>query len=117
MKNNIFLLLILIIQINLCGCIFGTGYGAYVDEKIKPLTIKGIIVGKYKEETGCFGAIIINQDNEIDTLKNIFICAFNDEKIWRYVLPNDSIYKQNGSLATEIVRNGKSTKFTFPTRD
>lgn len=53
----------------------------------------------------------------MDTLRNIFICAIKEEKIWRYVLPNDSLYKQKGSLQIEVVRNGNRKKFTFPARD
>ncbi|MEP6584932.1 MAG: hypothetical protein ABJA90_11735 [Ginsengibacter sp.] len=79
--------------------------------------INGVVVKKYEEQTGCFGAIIFRQDNSIDTLHNIFICAIKDEKIWHYVLPNDSLYKQKGSLEVEVVRNGNREKFTFPTRD
>ena len=103
--------------VSLSSCIFGSGYDTYVTENIKPLMINGIVVNKYEEETGCFGAIIIQQNNSIDTLRKIFICAPNEEKIWDYVLPKDSIYKQKGSLAVEVVRNGNKAKFTFPTAD
>ena len=70
-------------------------------------------MNKYEEHTVCFGAIIIRQDNSIDTLHNIFICAFNDEKIWDHVLPDDSLYKQEGSLKVEVVRNGKEQNLLF----
>ena len=112
-----YFIITIICIVSLSSCIFGTGYDTYVNENIKPLMIKGIVLKKYEEETGCFGAIIIKQNNSIDTLHNIFICAFNDEKIWDYVLPNDSVYKQKGSLVIEVVRNGNSAKFTFPTSD
>lgn len=79
--------------------------------------INGVVVNKYEEHTGCFGAIIIRQDDSIDTLHNIFFCTVKDEKIWSYVLPNDSLYKQKGNLEVEVVRNGNRVKFTFPTRD
>jgi hypothetical protein len=79
--------------------------------------INGIVVKKYKEETGCFGAIVIKQNNYFDTLHNIFYCTVEEEKIWDYVMPNDTLYKQKGSLAIEVVRNSKRAKFTFPTRD
>ena len=117
MERNAYLIITVICIVSISSCIFGTGYNTYVNENIKPLLIKGIVINKYDEETGCFGAIVIKQRNSIDTLHNVFICAFNDEKIWDYVLPNDSLYKQKGSLSIEVVRNGNITKFTFPTRD
>lgn len=79
--------------------------------------LKGIVVNKYEEETGCFGVIVIRQNNSIDTLHNIFYCVPDDEKIWDYILPKVSIYKQKGRLGVKIVRNGNKAKFTFPTRD
>jgi|SRR6185437_9445804 len=117
MERSINLTVTVIRILLLSSCIFGTGYDTFVNKNIKPLMINGIVISKYEEQTGCFGAIVIDQGNSIDTLHNIFYCAFNDEKIWDYVLPNDSIYKKAGSLAVEVVRNGTIGKFTFPTRD
>lgn len=112
-----FLVMAIICIVSLSSCIFGTGYNTYVNENIKPLNIKGIVLNKYKEETGCFGAIVIKQNNFIDTIRNIFFCAVKEEDIWSYVLPNDSLNKQKGSLVVEVFRNGYRVKFTFPTRD
>ncbi|MEP6951810.1 MAG: hypothetical protein ABI863_21135 [Ginsengibacter sp.] len=102
---------------SLSGCVPGTGNDTYVNKNIKPLVIKGIVLNKYKEETGCFGAIIIKQNNSMDTLRNIFYCAVKEEDIWSYILPNDSLYKEKGRLVAEVVRNGNRAEFTFPSRD
>ncbi len=117
MIRKLVLIIIVICIIFLSSCIFGSGYNTYVNENIKPLIIKGVVVNKYQEHTGCFGAIIIRQDDSVDTLHNIFICTVKDERIWNYVLPNDSLYKKKESLEAEVVRNGIRVKFTFPTRD
>ena len=117
MKGKKFLLKTVICTLTLGSCIFGSGYDTYVDKNIKPLKINGLVVEKYEEHTGCFGAIVIKQHDSMDTLHNIFFCTVKDEKIWSYVLPNDSIYKQAGSMKVTVVRNGNSVKFTFPTSD
>jgi hypothetical protein len=98
------------------ACIFGSGYDVYVNENIKPKNIKGRILAKYKEETGCFGAIIVEQNNTVDTLRKINYCTQPEHAVWNYILPDDSIYKMRGTLEVDIVRNGTGKKFTFPTR-
>ena len=117
MGKKIPLIVIITCIVLLDSCIFGSGYDTYVNENIKPLSINAVVINKYEEGTGCFGAIVIKEGNSIDTLHNIFICAIKEEKIWNYVLPNDSLYKQKESLQIEVVRNGNRTKFTFSTRD
>ncbi len=117
MENGRYLSIMVICLGLLSSCIFGSGYDTYVNKNIKSLKIEGRVVKKYEEETGCFGAIIIKQNKFIDTLHNVFVCAVDDEKIWRYILPNDSLYKEKGSLVIEVVRNSIRKKFTFPTRD
>jgi hypothetical protein len=116
----IFILIALIIFVGMGFWYFlsiGSGYEAYVNENIKPLTLNAVVINKYEEKTGCFGAIIIKQDNHIDTLQNIFYCGPEQEKIWDYVVPSDSIYKEKDSLTVQIVRNGKAIAFIFPTKD
>ena len=114
--NNTYLTIAFISLFSMSGCLFGNGYDDYVNDKIKPLAIQGKIMGKYKEETGCFGAIIFEQYNQVDTLHRIFYCTPQENKIWSYVLPNDSIYKSKGTLMVYIVRNGIKKEFIFPTR-
>jgi hypothetical protein len=99
------------------SCTLGSGYEKYVTNYIKPLSIRGVILNKYEEETGCFGAIVVKQENSIDTIRKIFTCTVKEEKVWDFVLPNDSIYKQPGALSVIVVRAGLKSKFTFPTRD
>lgn len=99
------------------ACILGNGYEAYVNKNIKPLTINGIVITKFKEETGCFGGIVIKQSNHLDSLRKIFICTIQTERIWDYVMSGDSIYKATGSLNANIFRAGKEVSFKFPTSE
>jgi len=110
-----YLFVVLVLMFLMNACIFGNGYDDYVNEKIKPLDLKGRIVAKYKEETGCFGGIIV-ENGGLDTLHKIVYCTQPEHAVWNYILAGDSIYKKPGSLEVYIARNGIRKKFTFPTR-
>jgi hypothetical protein len=95
----------------------GGGYDSYVNYTIKPLQIHGIILEKFEEATGCFGGIIIKESDHLDTLRKIFYCTPQENKVWSYVLAGDSIYKEQGTLEVFISRKDSTRRFTFPTRD
>src|SRR5882757_3132186 len=110
MKFNYFIMLLLTaIAINSCefGC-------SGIVAKAKKLTIKGIVIGKYKMSTGCFGAIVVSQENRFDTIENICYCVPERKKVYEYTLPGDSIYKQAGSLDLTIIRRDSIRKFDYP---
>jgi len=53
-----------------------TGCGDVTNKSsFKSLIINGIVISKYQENTGCFGAIVIKQNDVIDTIHNIFNCT------------------------------------------
>jgi len=114
--SSTYLMIAVVYIFSMSGCLFGSGYDDYVDDKIKPLAIHGKIVGKFEEETGCFGAIIFEQHNQLDTLRKIFYCTPQENKVRSYIIPNDSIYKSKDTLVVWIVRNGIKREFIFPTR-
>ena len=112
------LAVVLMLPLVLCltGCFWMPNYKDYMDSTIKPKLIKGVVMSKAKEETGCFGMIIVQQAGEVDTLRKIFYCTPAENKVWNYVEPGDSLLKKEGSLEVDVVRNGVVKKFTFPTR-
>jgi len=61
MKFNHFILLVIGAILNGCGC------GSMVS-KAKKISIKGVVISKYEMETGCFGALVVKQGNDIDTI-------------------------------------------------
>ena len=53
------------------SCVFNCDN--YLNKKIKPLFINGIVIGK--SEKNCFGEITLRYKNNIDTLKDICTCT------------------------------------------
>ena len=90
MKKDFFLLLIFSVFSNSCfNC------DVYLNKKIKPISIKGVVVSK--NEINCFGEIVIRQENTIDTIKDICSCTPQNQRIWDHVISNDSLHKEAGS--------------------
>lgn len=109
MIRKLFILIIFSVFFNSCG--FNCDY--YLNTEIKPLLINGIVISKSGDK--CFGEIVIRQGNTIDTLKDICYCAPEDERIWYYIMPNDSLHKEAGSLIVIVFRDGQPTKeFNYP---
>jgi hypothetical protein len=92
-----------------CSCSFGSPL-----DSIKALNISGIVVKKYKLPPGCFGEIVLRQNDKMDTLKNICYCVVARQQVWDYVLPNDSLYKEQGSLVLTVIRHGVKKQFEYP---
>ena len=85
----------------------------YLNTKIKPISIKGIVVSK--DEINCFGEIILKEGFYMDTLRDVCSCTPSNQRLWDYVLPNDSLNKKAGSLIVTVIRDGQPTKeFNYP---
>ncbi len=95
-------------------CIYSCNPLPYADKVLKPLRIKGVIIDKYKISPGCFGEIVFKENNHVDTLKEVCYCVIEQQKIWDYVLPNDSLYKAPGSFVLTVVRKGVKKNFDYP---
>jgi hypothetical protein len=98
------------------GCFLFPSYEDYVNSNIKPLRLRAVVVGKAEEETGCFGLIVVKQDQIIDTLHRIYYCTTPNNGIWGYVRPGDSLFKEKGKLEVFVKRNDSTTKFIFATK-
>lgn len=94
------------------GCIFNCK--TYLDNEIKPLSLHGIVVSKEKTEYGCFGNILLQDSKGIDTLKDMCYCVPENQGLWDYVVPGDSLAKSGGSLEVAVFRNSASRLFTYP---
>ncbi len=86
----------------------------YLENQIKPLVINGVVIEKFKSQTGCFGSIIYKSEKNIDTLKSICYCVPGNEKIWDYVMSGDSIVKNYDQTFFKVVRKSQTIKFEFP---
>jgi hypothetical protein len=93
------------------GCVFNCD--DYLRREIAPMDIRGIVQKKQNGQRGCFGFILVQDRMKIDTL-DICFCVPENEKVWSYVLPNDSLYKEKGSLKIQVVRNGQERSFDYP---
>jgi hypothetical protein len=100
----------------LSGCFLFPNYEDYVNSTIKPRRIRGIVIGKGKEEAGCFGLIVFKQGFDVDTLHKIYYCASQENDVWRYIEPGDSLLKEEGTLEVFVKRNGSRKRFVFATR-
>ena len=94
------------------GCVFDCE--RYLKRDIMPLTIDGIVVSKFKSQTGCFGDIILRNDFNLDTLKDLCFCMPDSETLWKYVEDGDSLHKPAESLEVLVFRNGARKLFQFP---
>lgn len=111
MKYFFLILLICAVLLNSCGF----NCQSYLDNDIKPITINGIVVGKQKAETGCFGNIILSNKNKIDTLSNLCYCVMSEkQELWKYIEAGDSLYKAQKSLIVEVYRKDTVKKFDYP---
>jgi hypothetical protein len=108
MKKKVFILIVVVILFNSCGF----NCDNYLNTQIKPLLINGVVISKSGDK--CFGEIVIRQENKLDTLKNICYCTPDNEGVWHYVVPNDSIYKGRGSLIITVIRQDKRQQFKYP---
>ncbi|WP_431209864.1 hypothetical protein ACQ86N_27625 [Puia sp. P3] len=88
------------------GCFLLPNYSDYVNSELKPRKIRGVVVSKSKEQTGCFGFIIFKQAGGVDTLRNIYYCTPPENGVWKYVLPGDSLIKDAGVLGINVIRGG-----------
>lgn len=80
---------------------------------LKSVTFRGIVIEKYKEGTGCYGAIVIRQNKQVDTLKNQCYCGSAKSDVWDFVILNDSIYKEKGSSTVNVIRKRNIKKFDY----
>jgi hypothetical protein len=110
MKN--ILVLILLFSLQLTSCRFNCK--SYLDKNIRPLIISGKLVDKQKENIGCFGFLVIRQDKNLDTLKNVCYCVSEKQALWKYVQLGDSVFKESNSLSVNVYRNDSIVKFDYP---
>jgi hypothetical protein len=96
----------------LSSCVFDCD--RYLIKHIKPLVINGVLKEKSKSQTGCFGNIILKQKEYADTLQNICYCVPENQGLWEYIIPGDSLFKEKGSLTVEVYRKGTIKKFDYP---
>ena len=80
---------LVIFSIIFYSCVFNCDN--YLNKKIKPLFINGIVIGK--SEKNCFGEITLRYKNNIDALKDICTCTPQNQDLWNYVTAGDSLYK------------------------
>ena len=113
MKNKKIICIIVANALLLVSC---SDYDTYVNNNIRLLKINGIVINKFKEDVGCFGAIIVKECNKTDSLRKIFYCANPEELIWDNAQVGDSLFKPSGSLEATVTHNGHKTRFLFPTR-
>ena len=85
----------------------------YLNHEIRDKEITGIVTGKSKTSTGCFGKILYLNNKTIDTI-DVCYCGPEKEQIWEYVEKNDSINKPKGSLAISVYRNNIKKEFIYP---
>jgi hypothetical protein len=97
----------------IAGCWAFPNYQEYVNSTIKPKRIRAIILGKSEESTGCYGLIIFKEDQKIDTLRKVYYCGPKETKVWNYIEPGDSIFKNEGTLEILVKRTGTFKKFVF----
>lgn len=110
MKSILIILTVCSILISSCGF----DCQSYLNENIKPLKINGIVVDKQKEKTGCFGIIIWQHQNKIDTLTSVCYCVTEEQGLWKYIIAGDSLYKPENSLTVEVYRKDTVKKFEYP---
>jgi hypothetical protein len=82
--------------------------------KIKEMSFKGVIRSKFKTGTGCFGSIVINENNRIDTLTNICYCGAKNTDVWDFCVPGDTIYKEKNIMTINVIRNRIVKRFDYP---
>ena len=109
---NLKIFVTIIVITFLCSCVFDCS--PYLNEQIKPLDIRGVVTEKIKSERGCLGDVVYKHGNKIDTLRNLCYCVPDDQKLWYYVIPGDSIIKQAGQLRTSIIRGNDIKSFKYP---
>lgn len=110
MKILFFLLLTPFAYLSSCGF----DCEKYLKQNIKPILIRGTVLDKRKSETGCFGIIIYKQVNNIDTLTEVCYCVPDKQGLWKYVLPGDSLYKNEKSLVVQVYRESTMKQFDYP---
>jgi len=93
------------------GCVFNCD--DYLTENISPMTIRGIVLKKQERQTECFGSIFVEELTKKDTLR-VCYCVVENQDVWSYILPNDSLYKEEGSLKLRVVRKGQEKLFDYP---
>jgi hypothetical protein len=113
-KLNMKFFVIAFFSLILCnGCAFNCL--SYLNKSVRPVLIKGIVIGKEKEEIGCFGRIIYQKKGNIrDTVEGLCYCGGDNGGLWKYVEQSDSIIKESGSLKVIVSRNGVNKVFDYP---
>ena len=91
----------------------GVNCDKYLNNEIKDKEITGIVTGKAKTTTGCFGKIFFLNNRNLDTIE-VCYCSVEKEQIWKYVEVNDSINKPKGSITIIVLRNNIKKEFNFP---
>lgn len=107
-KTNLIFLCFYIVSF--WGC--GFDCDSYLDTEIKPLLIEGTVISK--SGNNCFGEIILENKNKIDTLKDVCYCTPKNQQLWKYVQVNDAVRKDIGSFKVVVTRNGERQVFDYP---
>lgn len=111
MKYKYIVLLIIIYTFSRCTFTCSN----YLQTYIKPQIISGVVISK--TGNNCFGEIVLRNGSNVDTIKDICYCVPEKEKIWNYVVKDDSLYKPTGSLVVTVTRNRISKQFIYPCCD
>jgi hypothetical protein len=85
------------------ACVFNCG--DYLNDKIKPFEINGIVSKKTKSSIGCFGNIILKGKGDLDSI-NVCYCVVNSQDLWHNIKVGDSLLKEPAALKVKVYRNG-----------
>jgi hypothetical protein len=94
------------------SCIFNCT--DYLNDEVKPRRLNGKVISKYKDEVGCFGTLVLQNDKLIDTVSDLCYCGPEIEDVWTYVTVGDSLQKSAGSLKVTIMRGSGKKSFDYP---
>ena len=87
---------------------------SFLDDEIKPQVFSGRVIEKYKENTGCFGALTIQNSKGLQTLPSINYCTADSLNLWKDVQIGDSLYKPSGSITVTVYKKDKVLTLEYP---
>jgi hypothetical protein len=76
-------------------------------------SFNGVVIKKLATDP-CFGNLVIQHTNIIDTIPNVCICSPEKGRVWNYVIVGDSLSKKAGSLKWIVIRKGIVKTFDYP---
>jgi hypothetical protein len=89
------------------GCGFSPDCGKFLDEKIRPGRVNGLVIKKERSKEHCFGEIVVQAGVRSDTLKYLSYCnTIKEKEVWSNISEGDSIFKADGEITVTIVRGG-----------